>query len=279
MEEIWRDCVGFDNYEVSNLGRVRTKRTGCVRKPVKLRNGTLYLQLWNGSCYSFCLVRDLVAEAFIGEMKEGYMVWHKDGDKNNNRVDNLEYVSRVGRRYNLKESKDIDGERWRDVEEFNNLYEVSDLGRVRYKESKRLVKSRIYERDFGVRYTVVHLYDPNSKIRYTSRHVARLVAKVFIEDFDDKLLVIPKDKDYTNCRLDNLLVIDSSTYRSSKDLIPDPVRMGNTMGKKVKCVETGVVYNSMRQCAFDLNVSPSNVRNCAMGRTKKIANGLHVEFV
>lgn len=50
------------------------------------------------------------------------------------------------------------------------------------------------------------------------------------------------------------------------------------MGRKVKCVETGVIYNSVNECANVFYIEPANIRNCASGRTKSCC-GHHFEYV
>ena len=49
-------------------------------------------------------------------------------------------------------------------------------------------------------------------------------------------------------------------------------------GRKVKCIETGIIYNSVNECANNLYIEPGNIRNNAGGRTKSCC-GLHFEYV
>lgn len=106
MQEIWKDVIGFENYyEVSNLGKVRSKP-----RLIKHRNGNLYIKKptilkpsiddgYLKSC--FCVNKKLksfafhrvVAEAFL-DKKDGLEVNHINGNKSDNRVENLEYVTR-----------------------------------------------------------------------------------------------------------------------------------------------------------------------------------------
>jgi len=97
MKEVWKDVEGF-NYEVSNIGRVRNKKVGSIKKTFRKggRKGKDY--------YVVCLSRKgkphtklvhrVVAEAFLGPCPEGLEVDHKDAHKENNCIDNLEYVTR-----------------------------------------------------------------------------------------------------------------------------------------------------------------------------------------
>lgn len=83
------------NYEVSNLGRVRNVN-GYVRKATRnKKNGYFYVTLSVGNKGRNCTVHRLVALAFIGPPPEGKTdVNHKDSNRTNNRLDNLEWMSR-----------------------------------------------------------------------------------------------------------------------------------------------------------------------------------------
>jgi hypothetical protein len=100
MNEEWRQVSGYDGYEVSNLGRVRSWRIGGRGNhnfritPRILKPGTHpdgYRQLWlsvNG-VLTFRYVHHLVLEAFVGACPEGLLTRHLDGDPANNRLDNI----------------------------------------------------------------------------------------------------------------------------------------------------------------------------------------------
>lgn len=107
MEEIWKDIVGFEGlYQVSNLGRVRTlfrvitranNRPHTIKqrilKPAKDTGGYLRVALSKDGKLYTKKVHRLVAEAFC--LFEVLLeVDHIDGDKTNNKSDNLEWVTR-----------------------------------------------------------------------------------------------------------------------------------------------------------------------------------------
>lgn len=99
-EEEWRPF--FDGaYEVSSRGRVRRARpgrktdTGRLMKLVKASNGYYSVGPTKGGRNVTMMVHALVAEAFLGP-PNGRHVNHRDGDKLNNDLSNLEYVTRKG---------------------------------------------------------------------------------------------------------------------------------------------------------------------------------------
>ena len=106
MNEIWRPIEGFEQYDVSNLGRIRSKDRfvnirsygkrlikGQILSPHKGRGGYLYIALCFGSKHKSFKVHRLVAQAFIPNPGNKPQVNHIDNDRQNNRVDNLEWVT------------------------------------------------------------------------------------------------------------------------------------------------------------------------------------------
>lgn len=107
MEEIWKDIKGFeDKYQISNLGRVKKKQTlkthylggisivkEKILKPNKHREGYLYAQLIIDGKLTPIGIHRLVAEAFIPNPNNLSQVNHKDENKSNNCVDNLEWCT------------------------------------------------------------------------------------------------------------------------------------------------------------------------------------------
>lgn len=108
MEE-WKQIEGYENiYEVSNCGRVRScegKTTQSILhgtrhwksrilKPREdKKNKTLSVNLWKKNKGKSHSIHRLVATAFIPNPNNLYTVNHKDGNRYNNALDNLEWMS------------------------------------------------------------------------------------------------------------------------------------------------------------------------------------------
>ena len=96
--EEWRDVEGYDGaYQVSDLGRVRSKKYGRwkVLKAKKRRDGYLHVGLWKDGKKKWFLVHRLVAQAFIdNDNIFNTEINHRNECKSDNRASNLEWCDR-----------------------------------------------------------------------------------------------------------------------------------------------------------------------------------------
>ena len=108
MTEIWHPCAGFEtHYEVSNMGNVRSieryanngHNNGLRKLPSKVlksavgKSGYLLVTFSVDNTQSSQNVHRLVARAFICNDANKPQVNHKDGNKQNNCLDNLEWAT------------------------------------------------------------------------------------------------------------------------------------------------------------------------------------------
>lgn len=94
-KEIWKDIEGFSNYQISNFGRVKNKTTNTIKAvDVNPRDGYAYTDLYKNNIRYKRKVHRLVAQAFCDAVDLSLEVNHLDGDKTNNRFDNLEWCTR-----------------------------------------------------------------------------------------------------------------------------------------------------------------------------------------
>lgn len=117
MEEIWKPIPGWDYYEASNFGNIRSLdryvnskngskslKSGKVLKQ-NMINQYLGLQLNMNGIAKIYKTHQLVAMAFLGHVPCGYeiVVDHIDNNKLNNRLDNLQLISQ--RENGIKDNK------------------------------------------------------------------------------------------------------------------------------------------------------------------------------
>lgn len=105
--EVWKDVVGYEgSYEISSFGRVRTISRfvpachksrqfiqGRIICPNRFPKGYLGCTLYKNGSQKLRYIHRLVAEAFIPNPQNLPQVNHKDENKSNNRVDNLEWCT------------------------------------------------------------------------------------------------------------------------------------------------------------------------------------------
>ena len=93
-DSAWLPTLDVDFFEASDDGRIRNRESGNVLYGTLRDDG--YFQLsanLDGRTKTFYRHK-LVWEAFNGEIPDGHIVIHIDGDRTNDRIDNLELVTR-----------------------------------------------------------------------------------------------------------------------------------------------------------------------------------------
>lgn len=102
MKEEWKDIKGYEGrYQISNTGRVKSlaryvrsiceyKHIELILKPIKQKYDDYHYVNLRGKHYK---IHRLVAETFIPNPQNKREVNHINGDKSNNRVENLEWAT------------------------------------------------------------------------------------------------------------------------------------------------------------------------------------------
>ena len=94
MKETWKDINNYEGYyQISNLGRVRNIKYNRFLTNHLNHKGYNRTCLCKNSKQKVMRIHRLVAEAFIPNPESKQEVNHKDFDKTNNKVSNLEWVT------------------------------------------------------------------------------------------------------------------------------------------------------------------------------------------
>lgn len=217
LKQIKHNGEILHNYLITNDGKLYNNKTNNWYKGRISDTGYLdYIITVDGKQYSKRAHR-LVAEAFIPNPNNFPIVNHKDGNKLNNSVDNLEWVTNS---MNLQHAIDnnlkkntytiinfegsLDGEIWKDI--FNNdKYKISNMGRVLNTRTNRILvgkKCGEYKR-----YELT--YDGKHK-NYLGHRLVYYAFNPDFDIFDTKRIINHKDGNKSNNRLENLEEVTKS---------------------------------------------------------------------
>ena len=101
-KEEWKWILGYEeSYEVSNFGRVRSyrvlnryqRKVPHLLKPNITKHGYAMVGVYRNGQFKYLRMNRVVAETFLGPCPKNKVVCHYDGDKLNNSLDNLGFVS------------------------------------------------------------------------------------------------------------------------------------------------------------------------------------------
>ncbi len=130
MNEIWRDISGYEEiYQVSNLGNVMSlKYNGGNKKQLlkqgKTKTGYYFVCLCKNGNVKLYRVHRLVAETFIPKILNKEWINHKDGNKLNNNVNNLEWCTPSENNIHALKTKLRVGLRGKDNKNSKKIYQI-----------------------------------------------------------------------------------------------------------------------------------------------------------
>lgn len=146
-------------------------------------------------------------------------------------------------------------------------YEVSSHGNVRNVKTGRIMTPQ----DNGHGYLQVGL--SLDKKQYWI-YVHRLVASAFIPNPDNKPTVNHKDENKSNNHVDNLEWADHErqngygTRTERAEQTKQDKRFYNKFKKRVRCIETNTIYDSIKQASVETGIYEGNIIKCCKGQIK-----------
>ena len=169
---------------------------------------------------------------------------------------------------------------WLPIEGYENLYEVSNLGRVRRLESfvagkagsKRKISGKILKPGVSKGYLIVNLCKNAVRKNY---YVHRLVSTAFLPNPDNKPQVNHLSEDKTNNEVSNL---EWCTAKENNNYGTRIKRASEKHSKSVLCIELNQIFPSLTEAARQLSLNVGNLGSVLAGR-RKTAGGYHFEYV
>ena len=152
MMEEWKEIPGYEGlYEVSNMGNVRNVRRNTLLRLTKTNKGYIQVGLSKNGILTVLKVHRLVAQAFLPNPDNLPMINHKDEDKTNNRVENLEwcdhkYNMNYGTRNIRAKETAIKNGYWSSLSKEEKEERKKENSKKCYQEKKKLSKEEKEER-------------------------------------------------------------------------------------------------------------------------------------
>lgn len=183
------DVDGYeDKYLISNFGNVLSIESGILMK-LRLSCDYLRVSLLKNDVRENFYIHQLVADKFVKNECEGKIIKHIDGNKQNNKFDNLEWCNMI--------YEPIKGEKFVDIDDYNGLYKISNMGNLLICSTGELAKFYISGS--------YHAYKLSKNNKRKSFLIHKLVANHFIKNNDDNKTIIDHiDSNKLNNKASNL---------------------------------------------------------------------------
>lgn len=170
----------------------------------------------------------------------------------------------------------IKREIWMDIEDYKGHYQVSNLGKVRsldrtnkHSENKiRMIKGRLLKIQINNKrngYCEISLHKEGFEKRYK---IHRLVAIAFIPNPNNKKEVNHIDGNKSNNCVENLEWVTS--IENIKHAWDNGLSNSNHRKKKIVCLESGIIFNSVNEASIMLNCDRRSIFRQLKGEVKSV---------
>jgi hypothetical protein len=207
IDEEWKIIPDNTDYSVSNYGNVKNNKRNTLINGYKYKSGYMCIKL--GKTKTHYSIHRIVGELFIPNPENKPTINHKNKQREDNRVCNLEWATiteqNIHKNVNTKithkinntnqNNKNIDNELWKSIYGYE-MYEISNMGRIKMLNGK----IRNSFSDFNG-YCSIRLKSGDIS---KSELVHRLVANTFIPNPENKPIVNHIDSNKKNNNINNL---------------------------------------------------------------------------
>lgn len=252
-------------YFISHDGKIWSKHSQSFRKQSK-NNGYLYVNIQDKT-YA---VHRLVVHTFLQKQKGRQIVNHKDGDKTNNNLNNLEFCSHKensnhsvnilgrGNKKGYKYIKSDPRDGGKEIDKYPG-YIVYDNGDVYSKHKGHYLKPTITPAG----YTTHNILLANKKRKRVFTHI--LVADCHLEKKDHQNQVNHKDRNRANNCVINLEWVTQSEnmnhcFKYRKQTCKEVVQIN------IHTLEIINIYNSCKEASYYTNFNMGTIKACCLGK-------------
>ena len=162
----------------------------------------------------------------------------------------------------------------KDIPGYENLYAATSCGKIWSYKLKRFLKQSLNQE-----YLVVTLKDKNNNRKQYKVH--RLVALTYIENKNNLPYINHKNEIKTDNFINNLEWCNekyNSNYGTRNQKNSNANRGNKKQSFAVKCIETGIIYNSMREAERQTGIPNASISACYRG-IRHTAGGFHWERI
>lgn len=167
---------------------------------------------------------------------------------------------------------------WKDIPEYEGIYQVSNLGNVKNSTSNRILKPQLNRGG----YLHVHLWKNKT---FNNERVHRLVAKTFLIKIIGKNDINHKNGIKTDNRVENLEWCTRSEnlkhrYRilGYKGSSFGKFGKDNPKSKCVLCIENNITYTSIKEAGEQTSIDRRNISSVCKGK-RQTAGGYHWKYI
>ncbi len=269
MDTVWLKISDYPNYSVSNKGEIRNDATNRILKHY-IRNGYKSISLSKNNVKKTFNIHNIVAECFLTKIDK-CVVNHKDEDKLNNCLENLEYITYAENTMYSASSKRTKNEESYDLENFKIIpnysnYMVSKNGEIYSNHIKRLCRNTVLPNG----YHKIKLKSDNNTYKDLYIHVIVAMTYLNYVPSDNKIVVNHIDTNKGNNSLDNLEII------TQKENMNHSIKMNydKIFRRPVYYIDDGKVieYESAKDASKQTGIDNSSILKSCKSKYKKAGN-------